>query len=150
MKYSVLRFYFYQGLQLLSLNNGIVKKKAKSEKRGKVESKNSNSSDIRLKNRLQETHGGLLSSAAYSLILVVWGSWLQPWLASAKDPGWQWSSWWSFQPTSSARSRPPVTRRCSRVLPRSRMLLLLSFFFFFPLVIISFTSTFSSFSSHII
>lgn len=56
MKYLILRYHFYQCLQLLSFNSAIVKKrKAASEKRGKVESKNSNSSDKRLRYQTQNT-----------------------------------------------------------------------------------------------
>lgn len=57
MKYLILRFHFYQCLQLLSFNSAIVKKKERQhqKKRGKVESKNSNSSDKRLRYQTQNT-----------------------------------------------------------------------------------------------
>lgn len=57
MKYLILRHHFYQCLQLLSFNSAIVKKKERQHqrKRGKVEFKNSNSSDKRLIYQTQNT-----------------------------------------------------------------------------------------------
>lgn len=149
MKYLILRYHFYQCLQLLSFNSAIVKKKRKaaSEKRGKVESKNSNSSDWDIKHRIRILTSRKSSTEYLSSPYKCEGSWLQPWLASVKDPGWAGVLVMIFP--AHLLSPAPTTGHQTLQPPPPTQQDVVVVFFPVPLVIISFPSTFS-FSSQII